>query len=115
MPSIALVLTTSTPSTMDQEGNQRKVLDWMTAFKIEHKVIDGADQAVKELRNELFTISGQRGKYPQVFLTDQVEKTEFIGDYEKILSLVEDNSTPEETLKAAGLKNFHMVFADAKN
>jgi len=87
----------------------------MNAFKVEHKQIDGADPSVKELRNELFGISGVRGSYPQVFLTDQVEKTEFIGGFEKIQNLVEENSTPVATLEASGLKNFNMVFEAAKN
>lgn len=81
----------------------------MSGFKIDHKVVDGADEAQKELRNELFSISGIRGKYPQVFLTNKTDKTEFVGDFAAIQTLVENND-----VTVAGVKNFHTVFDCAK-
>ena len=116
MPShLALVMTTSTPATLAMENSCRKVVDWLTDFKIDHKVIDGADPDQKELRNELFNISGIRGKYPQVFITDKAESTEFIGDYEKIESLIEDNGIPAEVLAAnPGILTFNKVFEKCK-
>ena len=56
------------------------VEDWMNAYKIDYKKIDGSDAANKDVRNELFTISGLRGVYPQVFISDKASKTEFVGD-----------------------------------
>lgn len=81
----------------------------MSVFKIDHKVVDGADEKQKELRNELFAISGIRGKYPQVFLTNKSDKTEFIGDFATIQELVENND-----VNLPGVKNFHTVFDCAK-
>jgi len=81
----------------------------MKGFKVDHKVVDGADEAQRELRNELFSISGIRGKYPQIFLTNKTDKTEFIGDFNEIQTLVENND-----VKVAGIKTFHSVFDCAK-
>ena len=81
----------------------------MKSFNIDHKVVDGADPAQHDLRNELFGISGVRGKYPQVFLTNKTDSTTFVGDFEKIQTLVENND-----VTVAGVENFHNVFANAK-
>lgn len=81
----------------------------MTGYKIDHKVVDGADPAQKELRDELFGISGIRGKYPQVFLTNKTDKTEFIGDFNAVQELIENNDTT-----IAELKKFKEVFEPAK-
>jgi hypothetical protein len=86
----------------------------MKAFKIDHKVVDGADSVNHDLRTELFGISGQKGKYPQVFLTNKSDSTVFIGDFDKVQSLVEDNNMPEEVLKKNGVKNFITTFEGAK-
>ena len=116
MPThLVLILITSTPSTLEQENTQRKIIDWMKAFHIDHKTIDGADQVNKELRNELFDISKLKGKYPQVFLTNKTDSTVYVGDYEKIQSLIEDNNLPADVLAKNNLPTFNSVFANAKN
>jgi hypothetical protein len=81
----------------------------MKGFKIDHKVVDGADETQKELRNELFSISGTRGKYPQIFLTNKTDKTEFVGDFAAIQTLVENND-----VNVPGVQNFRGVFECAK-
>ena len=87
----------------------------MDSFNIDYKEVDGANQINKELRNELFTISGKRGVYPQVFLSDKGESTEFIGDFEAIQSMVEDNQIDGSVLAAnPDIKTFNTVFAGAK-
>jgi hypothetical protein len=61
------------------------------------------------LRNELFGISGIKGKYPQVFLTNKADSTVFVGDFEKVQSLVENNDLP-----AGSADSFSTVFGSAK-
>lgn len=105
---IAIVLITSTPPNQEQEGNQRTLLSWMKAHNIDHKVVDGADETQKELRNELFAISNIRGKYPQVFLSNKSDTTKFIGDFYAVELLEENKDTPN-------VENVHTVFAGAIN
>lgn len=100
------MLITSTPPSQEQEGNQRTLLAWMAAHKIDHRVVDGADETQKELRNELFSISNIRGKYPQVFLSNKSDTTTFVGDFYAIELLEENKETP-------GVPNVLTVFANA--
>ncbi|KAH9256339.1 hypothetical protein BASA81_005560 [Batrachochytrium salamandrivorans] len=72
----------------------------MTAHKIDHRVVDGADETQKELRNELFSISNIRGKYPQVFLSNKSDTTTFVGDFYAVELLEENKDTP-------GVPNVH--------
>ena len=52
-------------------------------MKIQPELVDGSDMAFKERRNELFDISGIRGKYPQFFLVkDEDGPTTFLGDFD---------------------------------
>jgi len=111
---MVILLASSTPSTIAQDTNQAKVRDWLNAFKIDFKEVDGADAANKEVRTELFSLSGIKGVYPQVFITDKASKTEFIGDYDKLLELVEANGTPADVAAKAGIQTFEAVFASCK-
>ena len=68
------------------------------------------------LRTELFTISGVRGKFPQVFLTDKAAgTTTYVGDFEKVQELIEANQIPADVLAKNNIKSFDSVFGPAKN
>ncbi|KAL7479041.1 hypothetical protein ACHAW6_004790 [Cyclotella cf. meneghiniana] len=40
-------------------------------FNIPYKIVDGMDPLQREKRNDLFTVSGIRGNYPQLFVFDK--------------------------------------------
>lgn len=66
-----------------QEQDQRRARDLLAAKKIAFEEVDGALEENKELRNALFNISSQRGKYPQFFL-ERDGRHEFIGLWEQV-------------------------------
>ena len=80
---------------------------------------DGSWPDYLVLRNKLFGVSGQRGKYPQCFIsrgsTVDSEEYEFVGMWEDVETLVESDSIPQEFLQAhPEIKTFSRVFADVK-
>jgi len=81
---------------------------------MDFKEVDAADPVNHDLRTELFTMSGLRGKFPQVFLSDKATSTVFVGDFDKIQELIENNNLPEDVLKSNKIQSFHGVFAPAK-
>jgi len=97
MSHTALVLVTSTPPTQTQEDNQRKVITWLQAKKVSYKEVDAVQD--KGVREELTTISQLKGKYPQVFVTDNESSTKFIGDFDAIQEMVELEGLDQEFLK----------------
>lgn len=79
---------------------QRKLSAAMTSKKVRFTEIDGMDPEHKELRSQLFDLSGLRGKYPQVFIQNADGKHEFIGDWEEFEGLLDaDGYPPEVCLK----------------
>lgn len=79
-----------------------------------YKVIDGAAAENQKARNELFAVSEMRGVYPTVFLMDpSTDTTEFIGTFETIESLIEDNDLPPAIVEEQNLLTFNSVFKDA--
>lgn len=70
--------------TCDREviSNQEKALVALESNGINYEVLDGADAINRERRNELFSISGLRAKYPQFFVIHGSE-TSFWGDWEQ--------------------------------
>ena len=72
-------------------AEQTRVMNWLLAYgwaapqlgavatEGQYELVDGGLPEFKERRNELFGISGLRGKYPQLFLNN-----EFVGNYDEI-------------------------------
>mmetsp|Transcript_21280 Transcript_21280/g.33301 ORF Transcript_21280/g.33301 Transcript_21280/m.33301 type:complete len:88 (+) Transcript_21280:450-713(+) len=83
----------------------------MQAKKLRFREVDGLDPANKELRSQLFELSGLRGKYPQVFI-EREDRFEFVGAYERFENLVDCNDLPQDVIAANGITTFDMVFAD---
>ncbi|KAJ1410663.1 hypothetical protein B484DRAFT_455817 [Ochromonadaceae sp. CCMP2298] len=94
-----LVLISSLSTDQIQVVNSRRMLDSLTGMKIQFETLDGSVPENKERRDECFAISGQRGKYPQCFLTGE-GPMRFIGVWEDVESLMECDSIPEEVLAA---------------
>ena len=98
-----------------QQAKCTKLRDTISALKIRFVDVDGADGSNKDKRNELFGISGIRGGYPQTFIQTSAGVVKFVGDYEKMMDLVESNDIPEDILKQnPGIETFNTVFSDCK-
>ena len=73
-----------------------------------------------DLRNKLFSVSGQRGKYPQCFISRMNSSSneaeyEFIGLWEAIENLADMDSIPADFLAThPEIRTFTKVFADVK-
>uniref|UniRef100_A0A7S1TXY1 Glutaredoxin domain-containing protein n=1 Tax=Phaeomonas parva TaxID=124430 RepID=A0A7S1TXY1_9STRA len=83
-----ILLVSSTPHTQAHEKHTARGRAVLQARKIVYEEVDGANEENRELRNELFAISGKRGLYPQFFIAYGGHYF-FAGDWEKIESLNE--------------------------
>jgi len=96
-----------------QSANQSKALDWFTARKVPHTVVDGMDPEQREMRNKLFGISGIRGNYPQFFFELEDGTQNFFGNFQKIEELNETNDIPKELLEQhPEIETWDKVFRD---
>jgi len=96
-----------------QSANQSKALDWFTARKVPHTVVDGMDPEQREVRNKLFGISGIRGNYPQFFFELEDGTQNFFGNFAKIEELNETNDIPKELLEQhPEIETWDKVFRD---
>lgn len=62
---------------------QQIVMTILDSNGIKYKTLDGADPSHRIARNELFTLSQIRGKYPQVFIVKDGKK-HYWGDHEAV-------------------------------
>ncbi len=91
-----------------------------TLFALVNAQYDGSWPDYIEFRNKLFGVSGQRGKYPQCFISrgDRVagsDEYEYVGMWEDVETLVEMDSIPSEFLAVhPEIKTFSRTFADVK-
>jgi len=97
-----LILTTSMGM---NNRNQHRGLQLLDALGFSYETLDGADPANKDIRLELFRISGMCGVYPLFFLVkDTFEQTEnpveFLGDWETVEGINDSSSLPKEILDA---------------
>lgn len=81
--SIIVVLLSSMPSDQVQVVNQRRLDTLLMSYRFEFETIDAADPEKKEIRDMLFGLSNQRGKYPQIFIKTD-DKYEFAGLYDEV-------------------------------
>ncbi|GMI50560.1 hypothetical protein ScalyP_jg450, partial [Parmales sp. scaly parma] len=87
-------------------ANCRRATDLLIAHKVDYILIDGEDPNSTSRRDELFSISGVRGNYPQFFIiTEHPESltfrqsftTAFLGGWEKIEQLNEARDIDKAT------------------
>ncbi len=91
---------------------QRKLVAAMESKKVRFTEVDGSDPEQKDVRGQLFELSGLRGKYPQVFLKDEGGQYSFVGDWDEFEGLLDSDALPPEVLKEnPGIKTFTAVFA----
>lgn len=93
----ALLLITSTPPTAVCEQQQRMVEHWLTAYKCAFQTLDGCVSSNREIRENLFAVSGVRANYPQLFVAS-TDKVEFIGTFDALETMVEAESLPRAVL-----------------
>lgn len=101
--SYLIVLLSKGVADYKQAAAQKASLSHLDDFRLPYHIVDGMDKSLLDRRNELFSISGIRGNYPQIFscennnyrylgghdwLEDQsIEKLiELCGGYQKPLS-----------------------------
>jgi phage antirepressor YoqD-like protein len=82
-----VVLMSTFGSNVQQKTNQERLRTILAANGIVAVEVDGSMPENKELRNELFEISGIRGNFPQVFVEDDDFNYTYIGGLDKIEAL----------------------------
>jgi len=98
-----LVLISSYMPTLKQRTSQDRAFTILNGIGIspdQMETVDGAMATNKEKRNELFGVSGIRAKYPQFFLVDDNQQTEFFADWEDFEAM-NDSGILKETLVLA--------------
>ena len=80
-------------STASQQGNSTRLVDLLNAKKIDYMMVDGTNPEQKTYRDLLFSVSGIRGNYPQLFLCEDgdFDHPKFVGGWSKIEELNECN------------------------
>ena len=64
-----------------QAANQKAARSLLDDLRIPYDIVDGMDPSQREKRDQFFQISGIRGNYPQIFLSDGNKNT-FLGGYD---------------------------------
>ena len=89
MPSSVILLTTSVPSNVAVESNQREVKSWLAALRVDYVEVDGANADNAARRSALWAAPGAtRAAYPSVFV-DSGGGTRCIGNFEQLKELQE--------------------------
>eukprot|EP00802_Teleaulax_amphioxeia_P020668 Tamp_20962.p3 GENE.Tamp_20962~~Tamp_20962.p3 ORF type:complete len:126 (+),score=38.39 Tamp_20962:27-380(+) len=109
--STAVLLVSSTVTNEVDKVRQRKLVAAMESKKVPFTEIDGSDPEQKDVRGQLFELSGLRGKYPQVFLKDEGGQYSFVGDWDEFEGLLDNDALPPEVLIGGDIKTFTAVFA----
>lgn len=83
MSEKCVVLYTSMPQTL-VEVAQARLDNVLKGKKIEFEMINGVAEENKAIRDKLFGISNERGKYPQIFLRKEDGTYKFVGLWEAV-------------------------------
>jgi len=115
MSATVVLLLSSTTTDSAQEIGQRRVTDALISKKVVYSTVDGSLPEEKERRDQLFSVSSLRGKYPQVFIEKEGGELVFVGQWDKIQELLECDDIPSEVLAAnPTISTFTNVFAEVK-
>ncbi len=100
------------PSTQEHEQSQRRLKTLLLQKMIAVQEIDGALEVNKDTRNSLFSVSGVRGQYPQVFIREENGSFRFVGMWPAIEAMNESDDMPADILAAnRDIKTFGATFA----
>ncbi|RYH19876.1 hypothetical protein EON65_25395 [archaeon] len=97
MSERAVYLYSSLATDQLQIVNSRRLEDVLNGKKVVFDRVDGSQTDQKEVRDELFKVSGQRGKYPQCFIKGEAGYR-FVGLWEEVESLVDCDALPADIL-----------------
>lgn len=94
-------------------SQQNQSLNLLNARRVLYETIDGADPMQTQLRNKLFQISGIRGQYPQWFLVDDDENVSYVGDWETVSEINDNDEIPPEILEShPDIVTWNKLFGD---
>jgi hypothetical protein len=86
-------------SSTEWNTHTNKMVDLFAAKKFNVVMVDGTVPESKDIRDVLFLVSGLRGKYPQCFLSRSRGHFEFVGTWDAIGDLLENESLPDKFLR----------------
>jgi hypothetical protein len=93
----AVVLVTSSPTTVAVGSAQSYLLQLLQAYKIKYVEVDCSEPANRELREAAWAISGKRVVYPQLFArAGEGGALRFLGDWATISAWSESNADLHE-------------------
>ena len=111
MSETAILLFSNLATDQIQVVNSTRLENVLAGNKIQFEKVDGSYPDNKELRDVLFGVSGQRGKYPQCFLKEESGSYRFVGLWDEVESLIECNTIPADVLASnPQIKTFDQVF-----
>jgi hypothetical protein len=96
---ILVVLVSNGVSDLTQASNQRYAKNILLSKKLPYVEVDGMNPEHHESREELFSISGVRGNYPQFFFVHANGATSYFGNWEKLQEINEASCLPKEILE----------------
>ena len=94
-----LVLVSKLSLSRGQLAIQQKTEIILKSQNIPYEEIDGSIALNRDRRNELFSLSGLRGQYPQFFVV-QTDQTSFFGDWETV-DMHNENGTLLQAFESA--------------
>ena len=104
-----VVLFSSFGSNLQQKTNQERLRTILSSNGIVPVEVDASKPENKELRNDLFEVSGIRGQFPQIFIEDDDFNYTYIGGFDDIevlndsgtlLSVLRDDNDGTENVDA---------------
>ena len=95
-PDSPVLLLVSSQSLSRELLQKQSLIEAALKGKTEYDTLDGSDPAKKVERDELFAISGVRGKYPQIFLCKKDGERTYWGDYEDFEEANENGTLLED-------------------
>jgi len=97
---IFVCLVSNGVSDHQQKTRQSRALTILQAKHLPFVEVDGMNPEHRESRDELFSISGIRGNYPQFFFVHSNGATSYFGNYDTLEELNETSSLPKDVLDA---------------
>ncbi|ETV86572.1 hypothetical protein H257_01726 [Aphanomyces astaci] len=110
-----IVLVSRQSFSAEHKSNSASLEAIFNAKKIKREEVDGSAEENTQLRNDLFSISGIRGTYPQVFFQVEGSNTpQFVGLFDAIQEMNEMNDLPADFIRQNNVATFDSVFADVE-
>eukprot|EP01031_Cornospumella_fuschlensis_P038215 gene38215-46436_t len=114
MTERAVFLYSSLATDQIQIVNSRRLEDVLNGKKLVFDRVDGSQTEQKDIRDELFKVSGHRGKYPQCFIKGDTGYR-FVGLWDEVESLVDCDALPADVLASnPSISTFTKVFANVE-